>query len=187
MWVLDHKEGWAPKNWCFWIATSEKTLESPLDCKEIKPVNPTGHQSWILLGGTNTEAPILWPPNVKSPLNGKDPDAGKDWGQKKGTTRMRRLDGITDSWTQICVNSELVMDREAWHAAVHGVAKNQTWLSDWTDWTYFINKKKQLTCVTTTKSERIFNKIQVLVLTEILNDKISILSLSWWNIKIIFN
>ena len=89
MWELDHKEGWVPKNWCFWIAVLEKTLESPLDCKEIKPVNPKGNQSWIFTGKTDAEAEalILWPPDAKSWLIGKDPDAGKDWRQEeKGTT-----------------------------------------------------------------------------------------------------
>ena len=87
MWELAHKEGWVLKNWCFW--TVEKTLESPLDCKEIKPVNPKGNQSWILTGGidTESEAPIFWPPDVKSRLTGKDLNAGKDWRQEeKGTT-----------------------------------------------------------------------------------------------------
>ena len=86
---LDHKEGWAPKNWCFWTVVLEKTLESPLDCKEIKPVNPQGKQFWIFIGRTDAEAegPILWPPDVKSRLIRKDPDAGKVWGQEdKGTT-----------------------------------------------------------------------------------------------------
>ena len=86
---LDLKEHWVPKNWCFWTVMLEKTSESPLDCKEIKLVNPKGNQSWIFIGRTDAEAeaPILWPPHVKSWLIGKDPDAGKDWGQEeKGTT-----------------------------------------------------------------------------------------------------
>ena len=78
MWELDHKEGWAPKNWCFWTVVLEKTLESPLDCKEIRPVNPKGNQSWIFIGRIDAEAPILCPPDVKSQLITKDPDAGKD-------------------------------------------------------------------------------------------------------------
>ena len=89
MWELDHKEGWAPKNLSFQTVVLEKTLESPLDYKEIKPVNPKGNQPWIFIGRTDTEAevPIHWPPDVKSQLSGKDPDAGKDWGQEeKGVT-----------------------------------------------------------------------------------------------------
>ena len=87
MWELDHKEGWAPKNWWFWTVVLEKTLENPQDCKEITPVNPKGNQSWIFIGRTDTEAPILRPPDMKSWLTGKDPDAGKDWRQDdKGTT-----------------------------------------------------------------------------------------------------
>ena len=88
MWQLDHKEGWTLKNWCFWTVVLEKTLESPLDCKEIKPVHPKGNQSWIFIGRTDVEAeaPILWPPDAKSWLIRKDPDAGKDWRQEeKGT------------------------------------------------------------------------------------------------------
>ena len=85
MWELDHKEGWAPKNWCFQTVVLEKTLESSLDRKEIKPVNPKGNQPWIFIGRTDTEveAPILWPPDVKSQLIGKNPDAGKEWGQEE--------------------------------------------------------------------------------------------------------
>ena len=85
MWEMDHKEGWVSKNWHFWIVVLEKTLVSPLDCKEIKPVNPTGYQSWIFIGRTDAEAeaPILWPPDVKSSLIGKDLDAGKDWRWKE--------------------------------------------------------------------------------------------------------
>ena len=85
MWELDHKEGWALKNWCFQIVVLEKTLESPLDCKDSKSVNPKGNQSWIFTGRTDAEAevPILWSPDVKSQLIGKDPDAGKDWRQEE--------------------------------------------------------------------------------------------------------
>ena len=90
MWELNYKESWALNNWCFWTVVLEKTLESPLDCKEIQPVNPKGNQPWIFIGRTNVEAetPILWPPDAKNWLTGKDPDAGKDWRQKeKGTTK----------------------------------------------------------------------------------------------------
>ena len=89
MWELDYKEGWVPKNWCFWPMMLEKTLESPLDCKEIQPVHPKGDQSWVFIGRTNAEAetPMLWPPHAKSWLTGKDPDVGRDWEQEeKGTT-----------------------------------------------------------------------------------------------------
>jgi len=89
MWELDHKESWAPKHWCFWTVVFQKTLESPLDCKEIQPVNRKGNQSWIFIGRTDTEAeaPILWPPDAKNWLIRKNPDAEKDWRQEeKGTT-----------------------------------------------------------------------------------------------------
>ena len=89
MWELDYKERWAPNNWCFWIVVLEKTLESPLDCKEIQPIHPKGDHSWVFIGRTDVEdeTPILWPPDAKSGLIWKDPDAGKDWGQeKKGMT-----------------------------------------------------------------------------------------------------
>ena len=85
MWTLDHKEGWALQNWCFWSVVWEKSLENPLGCREIKLVNPKGNQSWIFIGGTGAEAeaPILWPPDAKSWLIRKDPDVGKDWRQEK--------------------------------------------------------------------------------------------------------
>ena len=94
MWELDCEESWALKNWCFWTVVLEKTLESPLDCKETPPVHPKENQSWIFIGGIDVEAetPILWPPDEKSWLTGKDPDAGKDWRQEeKGTTEDEKV------------------------------------------------------------------------------------------------
>ena len=108
MWELDYKESWAQKNWCFWTVVLEKTLESPLDSKEIQPVHPKGNQSWVFIGRTDVEAetPILWPPDAKNWLIWKDPDAGKDWGQEeKGTTedemvgRHHSLNGHGFGWT----------------------------------------------------------------------------------------
>ena len=100
MWELDYKESWALKDWCFWTVVLEKTLESPLDCEEIQSVYPKGNQSWIFIGRTDAEAetPIFWPPDGKNQLNGKHPDAGKNWKrEEKGWRRMRCLDSITDS------------------------------------------------------------------------------------------
>ena len=97
MWELDYKESWVLKNWCFWTVVLEKSLEIPLDHKEIQPVHPKGNQSWIFIGRTDAEAPILWPHDGKNWLIWKDPDAGKDWRQEeRGWQRMRWLDGITD-------------------------------------------------------------------------------------------
>ena len=108
MWELDYKKSWAPKNWCFWTVVLEKTLESPLDCKEIKPVHTKGNQSWIFIGRTDAEAPVLWPPDVKSWLIGKDSDAGKDWGQEeKKATEDEMVGWIASSvqWTWAWANS----------------------------------------------------------------------------------
>ena len=131
---LDHKKGRVLKNWCIRTVVLEKTLESPLERKEIKPVNPKRNAPWIFIGRTDVEAeaPILWPPDAKSWLIWKDPDAGKDWRQEeKGTTE----DEIVLWHHQLNAHElsklrEIVKDREVWRAAVHGVAMSQTWLSD---------------------------------------------------------
>ena len=147
MWELDYKESRVPKNWRFWTVVLEKTLESPLDCKEIKPVNPKGKQSWIFIGRTDVEAeaPILckvvthWLIDLMQRTDSLEKTLmlGKTEGRRRrGQQRMKWLDGIISSMgMSLNKLQEMVMDRKARHAAVHGVTKSQTWLSDRNDWT----------------------------------------------------
>ena len=138
---LDYKESWAPENWCFWTVVLEKIPENPLDCKEIHPVHPKGDQSWVFIETTDVEAEtsILWPPHAKSWLIWKDPDSGKNWRWEKGMTEDEMV-----GWHYCSMDmslsklQELVMDREAWRAAVHRVVKSQIPLSDWTELNLFL-------------------------------------------------
>ena len=161
LWELDCEEGWVPKNWCFWTVVLEKTLESPLDCKEIQPV-PSEDQAWDFFwrNDAKAETPVLWPPHAKSWLIGKDSDAGRDWGQEEsGTTKDEMagwhhgLDGLSLSelW-------EMVTDREASHAAIHRVAKSRTRLSDWTELKIYLTNSYNIDNINlkTSTSERYY-------------------------------
>ena len=136
VWDLGHEVVWGPKNWCFQTVVLGKTLESHLDCKEIKPINHKENQPWIFIGRIDAdgETPVLWPPDAKSRFAGKDPNAGKDWGQEKGVTEDEMVGwchwhngfSLSNLW-------ETVEDRGTWHAAVHGFTKSRTQLSNWTE------------------------------------------------------
>ena len=139
MWKLDCEESWAPKNWCFWTVVLEKTLESPLDCKDIQPVHPKEDQSWVFLGRTDVEAEtlIIWPPHAKSKLIWEDPDAGKDWGQEeKGTTEdemvgwHHQLNGHGFGWTPGVGDGQGGL---AWCGSWHHKESDTTEQLTWTD------------------------------------------------------
>ena len=145
MWELDHKESWAQKNWCFWTVVLEKTLESPLDCKEIQSVHPKGDQSWVFIGSTDAEAetPILWPPHAKSWIIGKGPDAGRDWRQEdKGMTEGEMagwhhwLDAYEFGWTLG------VGDRQGGLACCDSWGRKQSDTTKRLNWTESLGKKR---------------------------------------------
>ena len=142
MWELDYKESWGPKNWCFWTVVLGKTLQSPLDCKEIQPVHPKGDLSWVFLGRTDVEAetPILWPHDAKSWLIWKDPDAGKDWGQEKETTEDEMVgwchwhNGHGFGWTLE------VGDGQGGLACCSSWGHKESDMTEWLNWTELIKK-----------------------------------------------
>ena len=145
--MLDYKESWAPKNWCFWTVVLEKTLESPLDCKEIQPIHPKGDQSCMFIGRTDVEAetPVLWPPDVKSWLIWKYPDAGKiDGRRRRGWQRMRWLDGITTQWIWVWLSSGnwwwtgRPSVEEAWFMGLYRVGNSWIAEQNWTELNQFI-------------------------------------------------
>ena len=147
MWELDCEESWAPKNWCFWTVVLEKTLESPLDCKEIKPANPKGNQFWIFIEMTNVEAeaPILWPRDAKNWLIGKDSDVGQDWRQEKGTTEDEKV-----GWHHWLNRHEFeqargIGDRQGSLACCSPWGHKESDTTEWLNWTDIYNTEFLIT------------------------------------------
>ena len=152
MWELDCEESWAPKNWCFWAVVLEKTLESPLDCKEMQPVHPKGDQSWVFIGRTDAkgETLILWPPHANSWLIGKDPEAGRDWGQKEKGMTMRWLDGITDSMGHEFEWTPGIGDGQEGLACCNSWDCKESETTEWLNW-LAISMKWCMICILKTK------------------------------------
>ena len=172
MWELDYKESWMPKNWCFWTVVLEKTLESPLDCKETQPVHPKGNQSWIFIGRTDpeAEAPVVWPPDVKNWLIGKDPDVGQDWRQKeKGMTEdemtgwHHRLDGHEFEQAPGVGDG-----KRSLACCIHGVTKSGTQLRDWIE----LNIPLYM-CTTSSLSIPLSKEIQVVYILATVNSAVT--------------
>ena len=160
MWELDCEESWAPKNWSFWTVVLEKTLESPLDCKEIQPVHPRGDQSCVFIGriDTEAEAPIFWSPHSKCWSLEKTPMLGKiESRRRRGWQRMRWLDGINDLMDMSLGKlRELLMDRSAWHVVIHGVTNSWTGLSYWTVLNWKLSSKQLFKYKENTKTKGLF-------------------------------
>ena len=148
---VDYKENWAPKNWCFWIAMLEKTLESPLDLKAIQPVHHKGNQSWIFIGSTDAEAPILWSPDAKNWLIGKDPDAGKDWRQEKKGMNWGWNGWMASPtwWTWVWVTPG-VGDGQEGLACCSPWGHKESDMPEWLNWTHVSIQKGMLTGMTCT-------------------------------------